>query len=180
VSRVPADDATLRLAVALCNTYDLMNDPADYLTMDRLRRMASGVGVVDLIAGLRAADLEALRSLRGRVYRVFAEPEPAGKVAALNALLAGEQASAELVAAGDGEVRLALVGGQGGVGRLSVRFADAIARALICGSPDRFGVCAAEPCRGVYLDRTRAGRQRYCCDQCNDRIASAAYRQRNS
>ncbi|WP_406045483.1 CGNR zinc finger domain-containing protein [Micromonospora sp. NBC_00898] len=41
-----------------------------------------------------------------------------------------------------------------------------------------FGVCAADGCRAPYLDRTRAGRQRYCCELCNNRAAAAAYRSR--
>ncbi|MCI4065808.1 CGNR zinc finger domain-containing protein [Micromonospora sp. R77] len=32
--------------------------------------------------------------------------------------------------------------------------------------------------RRLYLDRTRAGRQRYCCELCNNRAAAAAYRGR--
>ncbi|MGW5667042.1 CGNR zinc finger domain-containing protein [Micromonospora sp. NPDC003776] len=36
-----------------------------------------------------------------------------------------------------------------------------------------------DPCRAPYLDRTRAGRQRYCCELCNNRAAAAAYRSRS-
>jgi len=58
--------------------------------------------------------------------------------------------------------------------------ADALAQAMAAGGPGRFGTCLADPCRCVYVDRTRSGRQRYCCELCNDRIAAAAYRSRRS
>src|SRR5215470_19817846 len=32
----------------------------------------------------------------------------------------------------------------------------------------------------VYVDRSRARTRRYCCDQCNDRAAAAAYRRRHT
>jgi predicted RNA-binding Zn ribbon-like protein len=58
--------------------------------------------------------------------------------------------------------------------------ADALAQVLTEGGADRLRTCVADPCRCVYVDRTRAGRQRYCCELCNDRMASAAYRRRQS
>jgi predicted RNA-binding Zn ribbon-like protein len=56
---------------------------------------------------------------------------------------------------------------------------DALARAIADGSGDRLRTCVGDPCRCVYVDRTKANRQRYCCELCNDRMASAAYRRRN-
>ena len=72
-------------------------------------------------------------------------------------------------------VRMAAVGGAGAVGKLDVLAADVLARVIAEGSAD---VCG-DPCRCVYVDRTKANRQRYCCELCNDRMASAAYRRRN-
>jgi predicted RNA-binding Zn ribbon-like protein len=61
---------------------------------------------------------------------------------------------------------------------LATLLADALAQAMTAGGPERFGVCAADPCRCAYLDRTRAGRRRFCCQWCTDRVAAAAYRDR--
>jgi len=61
-----------------------------------------------------------------------------------------------------------------------VVLADALARALAEGGAERLRTCVGDPCRCVYVDRTRAGRQRYCCELCNDRMASAAYRRRRT
>jgi predicted RNA-binding Zn ribbon-like protein len=64
--------------------------------------------------------------------------------------------------------------------RLGVAIADALAHTLEVGGLERLGACAGSPCHCVYIDRTRAGRQRYCCELCNDRMAAAAYRRRNA
>ena len=42
----------------------------------------------------------------------------------------------------------------------------------------RLGVCGSDPCRCVFVDRTRAGTRKYCCTYCNDRFAARAYRRR--
>jgi len=39
-------------------------------------------------------------------------------------------------------------------------------------------LCAA-PCDCVFVDRTGPRARKYCCDQCNDRAAAAAYYKRN-
>ena len=77
------------------------------------------------------------------------------------------------------QARLAAVAPDGdAVRRLGALCADALARAMAVGGPGRFGTCAGHPCRCGYVDRTRAGRQRFCCQLCNDRTAAAAYRSR--
>ena len=40
------------------------------------------------------------------------------------------------------------------------------------------GVCGSDPCRCVFVDRTRGGTRKYCCTYCNDRFAARAYRRR--
>jgi predicted RNA-binding Zn ribbon-like protein len=100
-------------------------------------------------------------------------------VTAVNELLATEPAAARVIATPEG-LRLSASGGRGPVGRYAVVLADALAQVLTEGGADRLRTCVADPCRCVYVDRTRAGRQRYCCELCNDRMASAAYRRRQS
>jgi predicted RNA-binding Zn ribbon-like protein len=110
---------------------------------------------------------------------VFAAPTGAQKVAALNEVLEIEATGARLVD-GTRRPRLAATGGRDPVSRLAVILADALAHALAAGGPERLGTCAADPCQCAYVDRTRGGRQRYCCELCNDRMAAAAYRRRRS
>ena len=42
----------------------------------------------------------------------------------------------------------------------------------------RFGRCLANPCRCVFVDRSRNRSRRYCCDLCADRANQAAARRR--
>ena len=174
MSSVPPDDPALHLAVAFVNTYDLLEDPPDYLTAERAGRLADRFGQPYLAAPLRHADLDALRAVRDRLYGVFAADTDDGKLAALDDVLAHVDARARMR---DG--RLAAVAADADpVRRLGALCADALARAMAVGGPGRFGTCAGHPCRCGYVDRTRAGRQRFCCQLCNDRTAAAAYRQR--
>jgi predicted RNA-binding Zn ribbon-like protein len=177
VSPVPADQPALRLAIAFVNTHDELASPADYLTVGVAQRLSERHDQPGLAADLARAELAKLRQLRGRLYRVFAAPTPADKVAALRDVLTAERAHAALVE--EGGLRLAVVSASTDpVRRLGALLADALAQAMIVGGPERFGTCSGHPCRCGYVDRTRAGRQRFCCQLCNDRMAAAAYRSR--
>ncbi|WP_185443652.1 CGNR zinc finger domain-containing protein [Kribbella qitaiheensis] len=182
MSRVPAADSLLAFVLDFCNTYDLLEDPPDRLSIPLVDRVAERHGVPGF--GLRAADLEPVRVVRNELYGVFAAESPAAQVEILNRLLSTYGAVPRLVIgsgaslSGDG-VRVAATGGDSPVARLAVAAADALARAVADGSADRLRTCLGDPCRCVYVDRTKANRQRYCCELCNDRMASAAYRRRN-
>jgi len=178
MARVPPDDAALHLVVDFCNTHDLLAEPPDRLTVARARAIADRHGRAELTARLREADLPALKAVRSRLYAVFAADTAADKAAELNALLERQGAAARLVDVGGEDFRMAATGGRDPVSRLAVVLADALARALAEGGAQRLRTCIGDPCRCVYVDRTRAGRQRYCCELCNDRMASAAYRRR--
>ena len=54
----------------------------------------------------------------------------------------------------------------------------AVAAYVVEHGPVRLGVCGSDPCRCVFVDRTRGGTRKYCCTYCNDRFAARAYRRR--
>lgn len=172
VSRVVDADPLLGFVVDLCNSHDLLNDPVDRLSLAFAHRVADRHGIT---VSLHRNDLERLRGVRDGLVKVFAAPIEA-KGAAVNEILDEHGALARL----DGDLRLTAVGGADGVARLAIACADALARALADGGADRLRTCAGDPCRCVYVDRTRANRRRYCCELCNDRMAAAAYRRRRS
>lgn len=177
MSRVPRDEPELALAVDFLNTYDALDTPPDRLSVEVVRGLAAKYGRP--LDDLRPGHLKRLRELRERLRPVFAAPEPADKVAALDGVLRGEGAGLELALDEDGTaVTLRAVGGRDAPGRFAVLLANALAQAITGGGPDRFGTCVADPCRCVYVDRTRAGRQRFCCQLCNDRVSAASYRSR--
>ena len=187
MSAVPVSDPSLRLAVAFVNSYDLLESPPDTLSVARAAMLARHFGFADLGDRLAAQDtgttLDRLRSLRGRLYQVFSAGTPAGTVEALNAALDRQALRMRALLNPDGTVRIGAVYAAGDtdpVAELAALVTDAMAHAMAVGGPERFGTCVADPCRCAYVDRTRAGRQRFCCQLCNDRTAAAAYRTRRA
>lgn len=179
MSAVPPLEPALRLAVTLLHSYWVLQDPVDQLSVARLRTAGRELGLAEVTEPLGEPDLPALRDLRERLYQVFAAPDPAARVAALNEVLAEVSAGTVIEPTPEGALRLTPLPRPGPAGPFAAVVTGALARAAAAGGADRFGVCAADPCRAPYLDRTRAGRQRYCCELCNNRAAAAAYRSRS-
>ena len=65
-----------------------------------------------------------------------------------------------------------------GLAALEARLPAAVAAFVAEHGTKRLGVCGSDPCRCVFVDRTRAGTRKYCCSYCNDRFAARAYRRR--
>jgi predicted RNA-binding Zn ribbon-like protein len=53
-----------------------------------------------------------------------------------------------------------------------------LATAVVDQGIERFGVCAAEDCRDVFLDTSRNRSRRHCSSTCSTRGNVAAYRKR--
>jgi predicted RNA-binding Zn ribbon-like protein len=190
MSTVPARDVDLKLAIAFVNTYDLLESPPDILTMARAVAIAGAYGrpgLADRLAAIppaRAdAALDRMRAVRGQLYQIFAAAEADAAVDALNVALDSQPVRPRIAAGPDGSLRLTAALATDDfdpVTELAAVATDALAQAMAVGGPGRFGTCAGDPCRCVYVDRTRAGRQRFCCQLCNDRMAAAAYRSRRA
>ncbi len=177
MSQVPADDPALRFTVAFVNTYDLLEHPPDRLTVGVAADLAAEHHRPDLAAALAGSSLMKIKRVRKFLYAVFAGDTAEAKQDALNHVFAYVGALPRVVSG----PRLAIVtDSDDPVRHLGAWCADALAQALLSGGPDRIGTCAADPCRCGFVDRTRAGRQRYCRQLCNDRVAAAKYRSRIS
>jgi predicted RNA-binding Zn ribbon-like protein len=175
----PADD--LELAVLLVNSYDELADPPDRLTsLDWYAAVLRAVGHPAQANALGPGDLGLLRALRGGLRAAFTAATPQAAALALNPLLLTTAAVPVLVSGPDGRARLSVAPGALGLPALAARLPTALAAHIARHGMTRLGSCAAHPCGCVYVDRTRAGRRRYCCDLCNDRAAAAAYRNRRS
>jgi predicted RNA-binding Zn ribbon-like protein len=187
---VPAHDADLKLAIAFVNTYDLLESPPDILTLERVVAIAATHGhphLADQLAAIpparAGAALDRMRAVRGQLYQIFAADDPDAAIDALNAALDSQPVRPRMAASADGSMRLTAAlatRDPDPVTELAVVATDGLAQAMAVGGPGRFGTCAGDPCRCVYVDRTRAGRQRFCCQLCNDRMAAAAYRNRRA
>ena len=170
------------LAVRLANTASYHEDGQDRLTtMDGLRALVADRE--HLSSGATRADLDALRALRAEFRAVFAacaagqDEEAADR---LNSLLIRHPVH-PLLSGHDGQrwhVHFTESGtvadkyAAGATMGLAVRLTDL--------GTERFGVCQAEPCQGVFIDTSANRSRRYCGDRCMNRANVTAYRARQA
>ena len=168
------------LAVRLVNTASYSEDNSDRLaTMDGLRALVADRE--HLRGGASRRDLDALRGLRTEVRKVFAACAAGNgeEVAArLNSLLIRHPVHPQL-SGHDGQ-------------RWHVHFTDSgtVADKYAAGAAmglavrvtelgiERFGVCRAAPCQGVFIDTSTNRSRRYCCERCMSRANVTAFRAR--
>ncbi len=168
------------LAVRLVNTASLGQEGGDLLgTLDGLRALVADRE--HLNHGITRADLEALRQLRGEFRGFFlACSQGSGPAAAarLNELLMQYPVHPQL-SGHDGQpwhVHYTESGSMadkyaaGAAMGLAVRLADL--------GLDRFGICQAAPCQGVFIDTSAGRTRRYCSDRCTNRANVTAFRAR--
>jgi predicted RNA-binding Zn ribbon-like protein len=171
-------DRDLDLAVELVNTHWVLAHPPDRLTdVAVFQDILRAAGDTQLADQLSARDLPALRALRADLAPIFGARTLDEAVNLLDSLLRTEVVPARL-SAGDGTARWSWGAEQHGMSALRTRLLAALGDQLVRDGTARLGVCQAEPCQCVYVDRSRARTRRYCCDQCNDRAAATAYRRR--
>ena len=167
------------LAVALLNTWDTYDDPSEHLErFEDLQLFLQLVGRPLGAASARPADLHAVKAVRDRLRRVFETSDEAEAVEVLNVVAAEAGAVPRLERAdGDWVVRYG-PDERDVVGHLAATAAGALLEVVRAHGLSRFGTCAAAPCTGVYVDRTKNRRKRYCCELCADRAAQREHRAR--
>ena len=162
------------LAVRLVNTDSLGHEGGDLLvSLDGLR-----VLVADrehLSHGITRVDLEALRQLRGEFRAFFlacSEGDGADAAARLNDLLIRYPVHPQL----SGHDRQPWHVHYTESGSMSDKYAAGAAMGLAVRLADlgldRFGVCEAAPCQGVFIDTTPDRTRRYCSERCAERVAA--------
>lgn len=164
------------LAVRLVNTASLGHEGGDQLTtLDGLRALVADRE--HLNHGISRVDLEALRQLRTEFRAFFvacSRGDGTDAAARLNELLIQYPVHPQL-SGHDGQawhVHYTESGSMsdkyaaGAAMGLAVRLADL--------GLDRFGLCQAAPCQGVFIDTTPDGTRRYCSQRCADRASLAA------
>jgi len=168
----------LDLAVELVNTHYVLGNPPDQLTsVGVFQAILRANGLPDLADELLPTDLDALRQLRTELQAVFAASSTPAAVSLLDGLLREHPITARLEITDD-TAYWDWPADQRGMPALRARLVAALAEHVMRYGTRRLGVCDASPCRCVFVDRSRARLRRYCCDQCNDRAAAAAYRRR--
>ncbi len=167
------------LAVRLVNTAGAEGEDGD--------RLANLTGLRELIAdrehlnGGTRNDLDALRELRGELRAFFvacAEGDGEDAAARLNTLLMQHPVHPQLSGHDDQPWHVHYTDSgsvadkyaAGAVMGLAVRLSDV--------GIDRFGVCQAPGCQGVFIDTSSSNTRRYCSERCTNRANVSAFRAR--
>ena len=139
---------------------------------------AHGVKESTNVTGRDVAEVHALREDLRAVFEARDEEEAVGR---LNKLLAEAGTVPEITNHG-GEAWHLHYAPRGApiAQRLAAMAAMGLAIVLCEFGWERLGICAADPCRDVFVDTSRNRSRRYCNDTCSSRINVAAYRARRS
>ena len=176
---LPRERDSIALAVALVNTWDVLNEPPEHLDdVEMLQLIRRAFGLEEDAARARSADLAPVRAMRDRLRTAF-EADDAGKaVAILNELAREADAVPQLEAENGGWAFRYGTGSRPLATELAARASVALLGVIEEEGWSRFGRCAASPCCCVFVDRSRNRSRRYCCDLCADRATQAAARRR--
>ena len=168
------------LAVRLVNTESLGHEGGDLLlSVDGLRSLVADRE--HLNHGISRSDLDALRMVREEFRGFFvacSQGNGADAAARLNELLIQFPVHPQL-SGHDGQpwhVHYTESGSMadkyaaGAAMGIAVRLADI--------GLERFGVCQAAPCLGVFIDTSASRTRRYCSERCASRANVIAYRAR--
>lgn len=174
-------DAPVELAVALVNT-DQRYDGSD--------RIAELEGLRSFLEEWRQlwegeaqdptdADLPVVHRLRGDLRSVFEAGDEEASAQILNRLLA-EHGALPRVSTHSGHPHLHFEPTGSAMGQwLGVVTAMGLATVLVEEGLERFGSCASDTCRDVFVDTSRNRSRRHCSTTCATREAVAAYRRRH-
>lgn len=166
-------EAALEAAVWLANS---ALPPDELTTLAHLDAYFDGYGYT----GSRptAADLDAVRSIRGRLRELFLASRDE-TVPLVNTILAESVAVPRLVRHGDLDWHIHATSDADPLAqRILVETAMAIIDVVRADEMSRFDVCAADDCDGVVLDLSRNRSRKFCSTACTNRVAVAAYRAR--
>jgi predicted RNA-binding Zn ribbon-like protein len=164
------------LAVRLVNTASLGHEGGDQLTtLDGLRALVADRE--HLSHGISRTDLEALRQLRTEFRAFFvasSHGDGADAAERLNELLIQYPVHPQL-SGHDGQPWHVHYTESGSVSdKYAAGAAMGLAVRLTELGLDRFGICQATPCQGVFIDTTPDRTKQYCSKRCADRASLAA------
>jgi predicted RNA-binding Zn ribbon-like protein len=167
------------LAVVIVNTWETLPLPHEGLEdLEDLRIFLRAVGRSEAASVATDRDLVELKHLRGRLQRVFETDDVAEAADVLNTI-ARESGAVPRLAPGSDGWKLEFGPEDGSItSRLAATTAGALIEVVRAHGLTRLGTCAAEPCRGAFVDRTKNRSKRYCCELCADRAAQRDYRAR--
>lgn len=167
------------LAVALVNTWDTYDDPPEHLVgLEDLRTFLDIVGRHDAARRARRSDLIEIKRLRDRLRRVF-ETSDVGEAARVLNELAAEANAVPRLEQSEGVWNVRFGPGERSItAHIGATAVAALIQIVQAHGLTRFGTCAAPPCTGAFVDRTKNRSRQYCCELCADREAQRQHRAR--
>jgi predicted RNA-binding Zn ribbon-like protein len=163
------------LAVDLVNTEDELHNERERLPdVVSFKTFLSDRGYEEAAAGATGRDLRAAWRLRGQLRAAWEARREDQAVGILNETVADAHAVPRLVKDWAGRWRFRY----GAASWLAAETSMALLEEIRVGGFGRFGICAAKPCRNVFVDRSRNQLRRYCSTACANRAAQAAHRAR--
>jgi predicted RNA-binding Zn ribbon-like protein len=178
----PIDD--LGRAIEVVNSWDTFDPQVELIPdLEMLGRFLRWIGRPDLRDAIRDGDLERFRTVRAGLREAFEATDEPGAIEALNRVLAAWPARvwAEQVDGPHGGLVLRHESATGDpIGTLATLTSTALVDAIRIHGPLRHGICAGAPCTCVFVDKTRNRKRRFCSEQCNDRVAQQAHRNRKA
>ena len=169
-------EIALQSAAALVNT---VGPPDTLTTHEELAAFVRDQGWSGKLTG-RQAELDEVRALRPRLARLWELDEDA-LVPLVNALLADARALPQLVDHDDWGWHLHAVPDDAPLAtRMVVEAAMAMVDVVRAGELGRLRTCEADGCDAVHVDLSRNRSRRFCSTACGNRMAAAAYRERQA
>jgi predicted RNA-binding Zn ribbon-like protein len=179
---IPGETDALGLAVGLVNTWDELEDPPEIIRdvpqIARWLRLHEEPGIDEIAARLTTADLEHLKEARSRLRAAFEAESESDAIEGLNALLRETKAVPQL-SSETGRWEYPVPSGRASDAVVAL-CAMGVLEAIRDGAWKRFGICRGDPCRCVYVDRSKNRSRTYCSQACADRLNAAAYRRRRA
>jgi len=174
------DRSIVKLAIDLMNTFDpYFDDPERLATPD-----AAGEFLLahDLPTDppLTDGELADIHRLRGKLREIVQAEDDVAALRKLNALLETVEVAPGTALDEEGRWQIALTPAAGlpSNRRLATGAILGLAEILQRHGRDRLNICAADPCREVFIDLSRNRSRRYCSDRCANRHNVAAFRER--
>jgi predicted RNA-binding Zn ribbon-like protein len=165
------------LAVALVNTWDTYDDPPEHLVnLEDLRAFLRAVGRDEAARVARKSDLSEVKLLRERLRRVFETRSVREAASVLNELADETAAVPRLEPRGSGWAVRFGPEERAVTAHIGATVSAALIEIVRAHGLTRFGICAAPPCTGAFVDRTKNRSKRYCCELCADRAAQRHHR----
>lgn len=165
--------------MALVNTYDVtLPQPEHLATPADLERFLEGYGIA-ASRPLTGRDLRRACDLRERLRSVFQAADDDRAAALLNRLLELVEVRTAIEPACDGW-RLAYRSRRDDpMDALHVAAVTELASLIAERGREDLKICAASPCRDVFVDLSRNGSRRFCGLACANRHRVAAHRRRH-